>query len=155
MVNVVIRGERAAWGVLEMDFRQRRDFNEDDISFLQNFANLLAAAIERLQTEMELKDAADRGSILLGEPQHRVRNMLLNVRYSPDEPRRQAQASSNLKICSSGWGAGVVGPFGRLEPRAGSRIEKPPMAQFSTFGSMERRSRGWPLCSPCESYRFS
>ena len=32
MVNVVIRGERAAWGVLEIDSRQRRDFNEDDIS---------------------------------------------------------------------------------------------------------------------------
>ena len=80
MVNVVIRGERAAWGVLEVDSRQRRDFNEDDISFLQNYANLLAAAIERLQTEAELKDAADRGSILLGELQHRVRNMLLNVR---------------------------------------------------------------------------
>ena len=94
MVNVVIRGERAAWGVLEMDFRQRRDFNEDDISFLQNFANLLAAAIERLQTEMELKDAAEHGSILLGELQHRVRNMLLNVRILA---RRTAKTSASLE----------------------------------------------------------
>ena len=94
MVNVVIRGERAAWGVLEVDSRQRRDFNEDDISFLQNYANLLAAAIERLQTEAELKDAADRGSILLGELQHRVRNMLLNVRTLA---KRTAKSSASLE----------------------------------------------------------
>ena len=94
MVNVVIRGERAAWGVLEMDSRQRRDFNEDDISFLQNLANLLAAAIERLQTGAELKDAADHGSILLGELQHRVRNMLLNVRILA---RRTAKTSASLE----------------------------------------------------------
>ena len=96
MVNVVIRGERAAWGVLEVDSRQRRDFNEDDLSFLQNYANLLAAAIERLQTEAELKDAVDRRSILLGELQHRVRNMLLNVRTLARRPQRPAQVWSNL-----------------------------------------------------------
>ena len=94
MVNVVIRGERAAWGVLEMNSRQRRDFNEDDISFLQNYANLLAAAIERLQREGELKEAADRGSILLGELQHRVRNMLLNVR---NLAKRTARSSEDLE----------------------------------------------------------
>ena len=93
MVNVVIRGERAAWGVLEVDSRQHRDFNEDDLSFLQNYANLLAAAIERLQIEAELKDAADRSSILLGELQHRVRNMLLNVQTLA---RRTAKTSASL-----------------------------------------------------------
>jgi two-component sensor histidine kinase len=94
MVNVVIRGDRDAWGVLEMDSRQARNFNEDDIAFLQNYANLLAAAIDRLQTEGELKQAAERTSLLLGELQHRVRNMLLNVRALA---RRTVKASGNLE----------------------------------------------------------
>lgn len=105
MVNVVIRGERAAWGVLEIDSRQRRDFNEDDISFLQNYANLLAAAIERLQTEAELKDAADRSNILLGELQHRVRNMLLNVRTLA---KRTARSSASLEAFVAAFDARLM-----------------------------------------------
>jgi two-component sensor histidine kinase len=93
MVNVVIQGERAAWGVLEVDSRQPRDFNDDDVFFLQNYANLLAAAIDRLQSEVELKEAANRRSILLGELQHRVRNMLLNVRSLA---RRTVKSSASL-----------------------------------------------------------
>ena len=38
-------------GRARVDFRQRKSFNEDDVSFLQNYANLFAAAIDRLQTE--------------------------------------------------------------------------------------------------------
>ena len=68
----MLRGERAAWGVLEVDSRQHRSFDEDDVSFLQNYANLIAAAIDRLQTEADLRQAADRTSFLLGELQHRV-----------------------------------------------------------------------------------
>jgi two-component sensor histidine kinase len=94
MVNVVIRSDREAWGVLEMDAREHRDFTGDDIAFLQNFANLLAAAIDRLQTAAELKQAADRTSILLGELQHRVRNMLLNVQALA---RRTVKASTSLE----------------------------------------------------------
>jgi two-component sensor histidine kinase len=77
-----------------MDSRQPRDFTDDDIAFLQNFANLLAAAINRLQAEAELRQAADRTSILLGELQHRVRNMLLNVRALA---RRTVRSSSSLE----------------------------------------------------------
>jgi two-component sensor histidine kinase/uncharacterized protein YigA (DUF484 family) len=105
MVNVVIRGERAAWGVLEVDSQRGREFNEDDTSFLQNYANLLAAAIERLQTEAELKDAADRTSILLGELQHRVRNMLLNVRTLA---RRTAKSSADLKEFAEAFDARLL-----------------------------------------------
>jgi two-component sensor histidine kinase len=68
-------------------------FNEDYISFLQNYANLLAAAIERLQSEAELKEAVAHGSILLGELQHRVRNILLNLRTLA---KRTAKSSANL-----------------------------------------------------------
>jgi len=105
MVNVVIRGERAAWGVLEVDSRRHRDFDEDDISFLQNYANLLAAAIDRLSTEAELKNALERGDILLGELQHRVRNMLLNVRTLA---RRTAKTSASLEEFSGSFEARLL-----------------------------------------------
>ena len=39
-VNVVIRGEDDPFGVLEIDSRQLRKFEQDDIDFLQNYANL-------------------------------------------------------------------------------------------------------------------
>ena len=80
MVNVVIRGQGPAWGVLEVDARRHHEFNEDDISFLQNYANLLASAIERLEADSKLAEAAERRAILLRELQHRVKNMLANVR---------------------------------------------------------------------------
>jgi two-component sensor histidine kinase len=80
MVNVVIQGESDAWGVLEVDAPQHRDFDQEDIAFLQNYANLLASAIERLDRHRRLAEAAARNEILLGELRHRVTNMLANVR---------------------------------------------------------------------------
>jgi two-component sensor histidine kinase len=105
MINVVIRGEGAAWGVLEVDSRQHRAFNEDDASFLQNYANMIAAAIDRLRTEAELKEAADRSSFLLGELQHRVQNMLVNVRAMA---RRTARASASVAAFSEAFDARLM-----------------------------------------------
>jgi two-component sensor histidine kinase len=105
MVNVVIGGERAAWGVLEVDSHQHRSFDQDDVSFLQNYANLIAAAIERLQIEAELRDAADRASFLLGELQHRVKNMLLNVRALA---RRTARSSSDIAAFADAFDARLL-----------------------------------------------
>ena len=105
MVNVVIRCEREAWGVLEVDSRQRKSFNEDDVSFLQNYANLIAAAIDRLQTEANLKEAAERTGFLLGELQHRVQNMLLNVRSLA---RRTARGSTSVAAFSEAFDARLM-----------------------------------------------
>jgi two-component sensor histidine kinase len=105
MINVVIQGERRAWGVLEVDSQQRRDFNEDDVSFLQNYANLLAAAVERLETDAKLRATAERASILLGELQHRVRNMLLNVRTLA---LRTARTSASLEQFVLGFDARLL-----------------------------------------------
>ena len=105
MVNVVIRGDRAAWGVLEVDSRQYKSFNEDDVSFLQNYANLIAAAIDRLKTEAHLRQAADRTRFLLGELQHRVQNMLLNVRSLA---RRTARGSISVAAFSEAFDARLM-----------------------------------------------
>jgi two-component sensor histidine kinase len=79
MVNVVIRGGREPFGVLEVDARQKRNFDAEDISFLHTYANLLASAIDRLTTQRELKEAAETSAILVRELQHRVMNILANI----------------------------------------------------------------------------
>ncbi len=78
-VNVVIRGDRGPFGVLEVDSRQRRSFGQDDIDFLQNYANLLASAIDRVSKHQELEDGIRRQEVLLHELHHRVNNMLMTI----------------------------------------------------------------------------
>lgn len=80
MVNVIIVGEKAPFGVLEVDAQEPRDFNDDDVAFLRTYANLLAAAIERVRTHDNLRRAAREQSVLARELGHRVRNLLGLVR---------------------------------------------------------------------------
>jgi len=60
LVNVVIIGgkEQLHYGVLEVDSRSPREFDKNDISFLQTYANLLAAAVDRLRVLNETRRAA-------------------------------------------------------------------------------------------------
>src|SRR6478609_2136197 len=57
LINVVILGgkERPAYGVLQVDSRTPRDFNDLDTEFLRSYANLLAAAVERLRIAAETR----------------------------------------------------------------------------------------------------
>ena len=80
MVNVVIAGESDPFGVLEVDARERRDFGEDEVAFLRTYANLLAAAIERLRTHDDLQRSVREQGLLARELGHRVRNLLGLVR---------------------------------------------------------------------------
>jgi two-component sensor histidine kinase len=79
-VNVVIRGDNQPFGVLEVDSRKPRRFGHDDIDFLQNYANLLAVAIDRVNTQRDLAESARRQEILVSELQHRINNMLTIIR---------------------------------------------------------------------------
>jgi two-component sensor histidine kinase len=79
-VNVVIRGDDGPFGVLEVDARQTRRFSHDDIDFLQNYANLLAAAIDRVEKEKELAESAVKQRVLSHELQHRINNVLAMIR---------------------------------------------------------------------------
>jgi two-component sensor histidine kinase len=79
-VNVIIRGEHGPFGVLEVDSRQLRRFGQDDIDFLQNYANLLASAIDRAKDHADLAERAERERILRYELQHRINNMLATIR---------------------------------------------------------------------------
>jgi two-component sensor histidine kinase len=79
MVNVVIRGDRGPFGVLEVDAQEHRSFGQDDVNFLQNYANLLASAIERVNGQNELIASAKKQEVLLHELHHRVNNMLMTI----------------------------------------------------------------------------
>ena len=95
-VNVIIGGHQVPFGVLEVDSQQTRHFTSDDINFLQGFANLLAAAIDRLKTHRRLAETAHQNEVLLHELQHRVKNSLqlitsfigLQRRKTPHEQAR-------------------------------------------------------------------
>ena len=80
MVNVIIAGEEAPFGVLEVDAQEPREFSDDDVAFLRTYANLLAAAIERVRTHHELRRSAREQGVLARELGHRVRNLLGLVR---------------------------------------------------------------------------
>jgi two-component system, sensor histidine kinase PdtaS len=69
LVNVPIAWDGYTFGVLEIDSRSFTDFLDETIHFLQGFAHLLAAAIQRKQQEEERE-------ILFRELQHRIKNSL-------------------------------------------------------------------------------
>jgi two-component sensor histidine kinase len=100
-VNVIVRGDDGPFGVLEVDSRQARRFTEDDANFLQGFANLLAAAIDRLDTHRRLAEAARQKEVLLHELQHRVKNSLQVIAGFVGLQRRKAahpQARDDLDV---------------------------------------------------------
>jgi two-component sensor histidine kinase len=75
-INVILQGDGAPYGVLEVDSRSEGDFSERDIAFLQGAANILGMAIERQRQEDALRGANERQELLLKEINHRVKNSL-------------------------------------------------------------------------------
>jgi two-component sensor histidine kinase/putative methionine-R-sulfoxide reductase with GAF domain len=79
MVNVVIGCADGPFGVLEVDAQRPRQFGQDDIDFMQNYANLLAAAIDRVNTHRNLAESARKLDFVAHELQHRMNNMLATI----------------------------------------------------------------------------
>ena len=84
--NVLIKGDRTVFGVLEVDSTHLGDFNDGDSSFLQAFANLLGVAIERQRLEEQLRrkeqslrQSLEHERVLALEVHHRVKNSLALV----------------------------------------------------------------------------
>ena len=89
-IDVVIKGENAPYGVLEIDSDEQHDYDQHDIDFLTAFANVLAeavataarraileATIAEVKVLVEEKDRLlDEKKVLAEELQHRVRNNL-------------------------------------------------------------------------------
>ena len=92
-INVILQGDGAAFGVLEVDSKSEGDFSEKDIAFLQGAANIIGMAIERQRYERNLKAALQHQHVLVKEINHRVKNSLqlvasmLNLRAgAQDDP---------------------------------------------------------------------
>jgi two-component sensor histidine kinase len=75
-INVILQGDGAPFGVLEVDSRFEGEFNEHDISFLQGAANILGMAIDRQRYENNLRAALKHQQVLINEINHRVKNSL-------------------------------------------------------------------------------
>jgi two-component sensor histidine kinase len=75
-MNVILQGDGAPFGVLEVDSKSEGEFGEHDIAFLQGAANILGMAIEQQQYQRKLQAALERHQILLKEVNHRVKNSL-------------------------------------------------------------------------------
>jgi two-component sensor histidine kinase len=95
-INVLVEANGTRFGVLEVDSRQDGRFEEDDLAFMQGFANLIGVAIERLDAEASLRAAIEHQELLTREASHRVKNSLamvsamLNLQMrEDDDPRIQ------------------------------------------------------------------
>jgi two-component sensor histidine kinase len=75
-INVILKGDGAPYGVLEVDSRSPGEFTVHDVAFLQGAANLIGMAIERQRIERDLRAALDQQKVLMAEINHRVRNSL-------------------------------------------------------------------------------
>jgi GAF domain-containing protein len=75
-INVILQGDGAPFGVLEVDSRSDGEFGEHDIAFLQGAANILGMAIERQRYERSLRQALEHQKVLVNEINHRVKNSL-------------------------------------------------------------------------------
>jgi two-component sensor histidine kinase len=103
-MNVILQGDGAPYGVLEVDSRSEGEFSEHDIAFLQGSANILGMAIERQRHERALKAALEHQRVLVKEINHRVKNSLqlvasmLNLQAGddPELGRRLQEASSRI-----------------------------------------------------------
>ena len=85
-INVLIQGDSERFGVLEVDSPTEGRFTEADLAFMQSFANLLGAAIERqrieealLESELRLHRTLAHQEVLTQEISHRVKNSLMLV----------------------------------------------------------------------------
>ncbi|MEP9402197.1 sensor histidine kinase [Sphingomonas silueang] len=95
-INVLVEANGKRFGVLEVDSRKDGRFEEDDLAFMQGFANLIGVAIERLEAEAQLRAAIEHQELLTREASHRVKNSLamvsamLNLQMrEDDDPRVQ------------------------------------------------------------------
>lgn len=97
-MNVILQGDNAPFGVLEVDSKSPGEFGKHDVAFLQGAANILGMAIEQQRSQRKLQDSLERHQLLLKEVNHRVKNSLQVV---SGMLHLQAHASDNPEVIAS------------------------------------------------------
>jgi GAF domain-containing protein len=102
-LNVLILCEDRAYGTLEVDCQEEREFTTDNINFLQTYANLLGAAVDRHRAHHQLAAAAAERAVLLRELQHRAQNdMAVVTSFLRMEARRAKRSETRRRLESVG-----------------------------------------------------
>jgi two-component sensor histidine kinase len=145
-VNVILQGDGAPYGVLEVDSRSPGEFSEHDIAFLQGVANILGMAIERQRHERSLHDALEHQKVLIKEINHRVKNSLQLVSSLFG---LQAAAADDPKVAESLQEAmGRVAAVARVHERL---YRSPDVATVDLAGYLEDISTDLAALAPqCE-----
>ncbi len=95
-----------AYGLLQVDSREPREFGEEDIEFLRTYATILGPVIDRLYKVSDLQAALDAKRHLLQELQHRTKNHIgiitslvrLRVREAQSEETRRELTAIGERI---------------------------------------------------------
>lgn len=94
-VNIIGAPGGPPYGILEVDMSEPRQFTADDADFLRTYANLVAAAVQRMGLIDQLRQRADEKDKLLQELQHRVKN---NLQMITSLIRLQANATGSDEV---------------------------------------------------------
>lgn len=103
-INVIVQGQGAPFGVLEVDSRQPGEFGESDLVFLQGAGNIVGMAIERRRYEQQLKTLLDHQQSLLREVNHRVKNSLQLVASMLRLQAASAESEATKQLLASAQG---------------------------------------------------
>lgn len=93
MVNVMISGRDAPFGVFEADGTSPAMFDEEDIDFLQSLSNLIAAAIERTHLREARERYAREQQILVQELGHRAKNLFALIQALANQGRTEGMSA--------------------------------------------------------------
>ena len=110
LTNVLIMGDDRSgpkyWGVLEVDSPEYGAFSEDQVDFLNLYANLIASAVRRQNSRKLLEDLAEDRRRLLQELQHRVKNNFATMASLVRLEKRRTQSEETRET------------LGRIEQRS-------------------------------------
>jgi signal transduction histidine kinase/CheY-like chemotaxis protein len=96
VANVVIIGgkDRPPFGILQVDSREPRQFTEEDTVFLRSYANLVAAAVDRLRVIGDVREGQERLRLAL---EARVAERTRELVEANDKLRAEAEERKRIE----------------------------------------------------------